>query len=213
LLQAVDSDVSPGHLAQQRVYWLRFRSGGPLRAVAVDRLTFKPLRAVFTNGTAVHAFRISDVTALGRRDPIPRPGQPAHLPKRPLSLRPATAADATAQGLVTTAAVATTLGPPSQISVARSSHLAAGDFLFAQKPARGVLPTEFTRIQESLAPELRFAWSAPAVELTRKSGTVFITHDGKLWTGFVASPGRYFRIVATAGRAQILRLARRLSAV
>jgi hypothetical protein len=211
LLQAINSSVSPGRSNGANVYWIRFRSGHQLRAVAVDRRTYHPVRAIFRDGAATRAFQISALVTLPLYTPIPQPkAMPPPVSSR-LSLNPATSDEAIRRGLVGGAILAGPLGQPSRTFIGGDAASPVGVYLFFEGQARGALPSRYVRVEEARAPQSSSGWSAPIVAITRQPETLFLVRDQGLWTGFLSAHRRFFQIASTSGRAKLLTVARRLA--
>jgi hypothetical protein len=213
LLQAVNSDVSRGRSNGAPVYWIRFRSRNRLRAVAVDLQTYKPVRAVFADGEATRSFSISELAALPATRAIPKPQTPARQSVRHTSLRPSTPDELRQSGLIGAVILERLLGPPSRTFVGTAAGSPVGEYIFSKKRSSGALPNRYVRVQEASAPVPSTGWSAPTIAITKVPGSVFLVKDGKIWTGFVTARHRAFRIISTSGRTQVLRIARRLTAI
>jgi hypothetical protein len=214
LLQAVNSDVSQRRLNGAPIYWIRFQTRTPLRAVAVDLDTYKPVRAVFADGEAIRSFRISELTALPAATiTIPKPQQAARAAARRTSLHPSTPDELRRSGLTGPAVLERLLGPPLRTFVGTTDESPVGEYIFSKQRSNGALPDRYVRVQEASVPQLGAGWSAPIVSMTRVPGSVFLMQDGKRWTGFVTAPHRAFRIISTLGRAELLGIARRLTSV
>src|SRR5947209_9941708 len=206
LLQAVSSDVRRALLDGEMVYWMRFRTAGPLRAVAISRRTYKPVRAVFAGDELIRWFRVRGFSVLPTSESVPAPHRDRSVKSRPFVLHRSTLSALRASGRVGVARVLTLLGVPSYLYAGPPSRRSVGAWIYGQARDR----SDRIRVEEAEGPERAFGWTPPTVALT-ENGDVYLTHDRMRWVGFFMHAGRYFRVSSPGPQARVIKIARQLA--
>jgi hypothetical protein len=196
--------VTSGRLDGKPVYWLGFAPAtGALRAVAINKETYTPVRAVFADGTTGRSFQVTSLSAFPKGSSIAPPpiARPRHLAR--VTLRSVSPDQAPTRGVRSYDIVYPRLGRATHLYVGtRNGSFAIADAQFATR-AVGRL----TRIQESRQPEPQLGWTATFTAVAKRPNVAFVGRDGGRWSAFLRAGGRYFRVTSTLGRAQVVRVA------
>jgi hypothetical protein len=213
LTHATNAEVTRRRVAGTSVFWLGFGPSSSLRAVAIDKRTYRPILIVFRAGAGVREFTVRDISALPQTATVPT----AQAVPRPLRSR--VVASTTTNGLPTSerwvsvrllGESAASLSFQSQ-TVLRFSNGGEGlELLYGSTAAGGRLPAHFVRVFEARRPDARFGWS-PVLSKLAQPGSAVIEQDGAITNAYVRVSGTFIRIMTSEGRRVTIALTTRVA--